>query len=114
MAYNETLANRIREYLMEQPDIAEKEMMGGLVFMINGKMCVGVLKDDLMCRIDPEMHDDAVEKQGCRTMDFTKKPMRGYILIEDYGMHTQKDFAYWIDLALAFNPMAQASKKKSK
>jgi TfoX/Sxy family transcriptional regulator of competence genes len=87
-------------------------MMGGLTFMYNGKMCVGILKEELMCRIDPDMHEKAVEKTGCRTMDFTKRPMKGYILIEDSGMKTQKDFDYWINLALDFNKYAKSSKKK--
>ena len=75
MAYNPNLGNRVRERLVDVPNISEKEMFGGLVFMVNEKMCVGIIKDDLMCRIDPEIHDIAVEKLGCRTMDFTKKPM---------------------------------------
>ena len=77
MAYNEKLANRIRERLSSLPNVNEKEMMGGLTFMVNDKMCVGIIKDELMCRIDPEIHDAQVEKQGCRIMDFTKRPMKG-------------------------------------
>jgi TfoX/Sxy family transcriptional regulator of competence genes len=76
MAYNEKLANRIREQLADLPNIEEKEMMGGLIFMYNGKMCVGIIKDEMMCRIDPNFHETAIEKTGCRTMDFTKRPMR--------------------------------------
>ena len=75
MAYNEILAERVRERLAELPNIVEKAMMGGLTFMYNDKMCVGIIKDELMCRIDPDLHDMAVEKLGCRTMDFTKRPM---------------------------------------
>jgi TfoX/Sxy family transcriptional regulator of competence genes len=86
--------------------------MGGLVFMYNGKMCVGIIKDELMCRIEPSLHDTEVEKHGCRTMDFTKRPMKGYILIEETGMRSQQEFDYWINLALEFNPKAKASKKK--
>lgn len=87
-------------------------MMGGLTFMYNDKMCVGVIKDELMCRVDPEIHDSCIEKAGCRTMDFTKRPMRGYIMIDNTGMKTQKEFDYWIDLALSFNKKAKSSKKK--
>ena len=82
MAYDEKLADRIRERLVDLPHVEEKEMMGGLTFMVNGKMCVGIIKDEMMCRIDPELHDQLVEMPGCRTMDFTKRPMRGYILHE--------------------------------
>lgn len=112
MAYDEKLADRIRERLVDLPALEEKEMMGGLTFMVNGKMCVGIIKDELMCRIDPDLHEEVVEKTGCRTMDFTKRPMRGYILVEDIGMRTQKEFDYWINLALEFNPRAKSSKKK--
>jgi TfoX/Sxy family transcriptional regulator of competence genes len=112
MAYNEKLANRIRERFEFLSNVEEKRMMGGLVFMYNGKMCVGVTKDELMCRIDPEFHEAAVEKTGCRTMAFTNKPMIGYVLIDETGMKSKKDFDYWIDPALDFNKRAKASKKK--
>jgi TfoX/Sxy family transcriptional regulator of competence genes len=65
MAYDINLANRIRERLSELPNVEEKAMMGGLTFMYNDKMCVGIIKDELMCRIDPAFHETAVEKRGC-------------------------------------------------
>ncbi len=116
MAYNEKLANRIREQLSELPKIKveEKEMMGGLTFMVNDKMCVGIIKDEMMCRIDPDIHDTQIEKPGCRTMDFTKRPMKGYVMIDETGMKSKKDFEYWINLSLDFNKLAKASKKKKK
>jgi TfoX/Sxy family transcriptional regulator of competence genes len=110
--YNHTLANRIRARMAILPNVEEKEMMGGIVFMYNGKMCVGVIKDEMMCRIDPAIHNELVEKRGCRTMDFTKRPMVGYVLIDDTGMKTEKDFEYWISLCLEFNKKAKASKKR--
>lgn len=112
MSYNEQLADRIRESLAYLPVVEEKKMMGGLVFMVNDKMCVGIIKDELMCRIDPGFHEKAVEIQGCRTMDFTKRPMSGYILVDDSGMKSKKDFDYWINLALEFNKIAKSSKRK--
>ena len=114
MAYNEKLANRIRESLQDLPNVEEKEMMGGLTFMVNDKMCVGIIKDEMMCRIDPEFHENALEKTGCRTMDFTKKPMKGYVMVDETGMQSNKEFDYWIDLSLAFNSKAKSSKKKKK
>jgi TfoX/Sxy family transcriptional regulator of competence genes len=114
MAYNEELAQRIRERIFDLPQVNEKEMFGGLVFIVNEKMCIGVIKDEMMCRIDPERHHVEVEKNGCRTMDFTKKPMLGYIMIEESGMKSKNDFDYWINLALEFNQKAKASKKKQK
>lgn len=112
MAYSEKLANRVREEFQNLKHVEEKEMMGGLTFMYNGKMCVGIIKDELMCRIDPALHEESVEKQGCRTMDFTKRPMKGYIMIDETGMKSKKDFDHWIGLALDFNKHAKSSKKK--
>lgn len=114
MAYCEDLANRIRQRLAELPNIEEKKMMGGLTFMFNNKMCVGIIKDELMCRIDPTLHEESVEKNGCRTMDFTKRPMKGYVMIDESGMKSQTDFDYWINLAIDFNKQAKSSKKKKK
>jgi TfoX/Sxy family transcriptional regulator of competence genes len=111
MAYSETLANRIRARFATLSNVEEKKMMGGLTFMYNGKMCVGIIKDELMCRIDPEMHETAISRQGCRTMDFTKRPMKGYVMVDETGMATRGDFEYWIGLALDFNQSAKSSKK---
>jgi TfoX/Sxy family transcriptional regulator of competence genes len=112
--YSEKLANRIRERFENFESIQEKEMMGGLTFMYNDKMCVGIIKVELMCRIDPEKQEMALQKRGARIMDFTNRPMKGYILVDESGMRSQKDFDFWIDLALEFNPKAKSSKKKSK
>jgi TfoX/Sxy family transcriptional regulator of competence genes len=112
VAYNEILADRVRKKLANLPNIEEKAMMGGLTFMFNDKMCVGIIKDELMCRIDPSLHDLVIEKNGCRTMDFTNRPMKGYILVDNNAMKTQQDFDYWIGLALDFNKRAKSSKRK--
>ena len=114
MAYSEDIANRVRQRFADLPNIEEKEMMGGLTIMYNQKMCVGIIKDELMCRIDPALHEECVEKNGCRTMDFTKRPMKGYVMIDESGMKSQSDFDYWIDLAIDFNKRAKSSKKKVK
>ncbi len=114
MAYNEKLAERIRERFANLPAVEEKEMMGGLTFMVNNKMCVGIIKDELMCRIDPVFHEEAVEKLGCRTMDFTKRPMKGYVMVDEIGLKSIRDFDYWLSLSLEFNARAKASKKKTK
>ena len=114
MAYNEDLAEKVRAYLTQLNNIDEKAMMGGLTFMYNDKMCVGIIKDELMCRINPTMQDEAVEKQGCRPMDFTKRPMKGYIMIDESGFEHQTDFEYWLNLAIDFNAVAKSSKKVKK
>ena len=115
MAYDQKLADRIRERLVEFSAVEEKEMMGGLVFMLNDKMCIGIMKDELMCRVDPGAHDELIEKGGCRTMEFGKgspRRMNGYILIDETGMKSQKDFNYWMALAIDFNKHAKSSKRK--
>ncbi|MEO8211223.1 MAG: TfoX/Sxy family protein [bacterium] len=114
MAYNEKLAGRIRKSLSEIPNVEEKKMMGGLTFMVNDKMCIGIFKDEMMCRIDPAMHESEIKKKGCRTMDFTNRPMKGYVMINETGMKTEKEFAYWVSLSLDYNKIAKASKKKKK
>lgn len=114
MPYSQSLANRVREKLVKLSNIEEKEMFGGLVFMYNDKMCVGIIKDELMCRINPDFHDTAVEMTGCRIMDFTKRPMKGYVLVEDIGMKTPKELDFWINLAIEFNKLAKTSKSTKK
>jgi TfoX/Sxy family transcriptional regulator of competence genes len=114
MAYDERLADRIREILVDQPVIEEKQMMGGVAFMVNNKMCVGVIKEDMMARIDPDVFDEAIEKHGCRPMDFTHKPMKGWVFISPEGIEKVNDLEYWIGLALDFNKTAKASTKKNK
>ena len=112
MAYNEILADRIREKLADYHNVTEKEMMGGLAFMVNDKMCVGVIKDDMMCRIAPELHDKAIEQTGCRTMDFTKQQMKGWVMVDETGIRNRKELDYWVELALDFNSRAKSSRKK--
>ena len=113
MAFSEQLADRVRESLADLRGIEEKRMIGGLTFMYRGKMCVGIIKDDLMCRIDPDLHEQAISRKGCRTMDFTGRPMKGYVLVNDTGMQSKQDLRYWINLALDFNKKAKASKKRA-
>ncbi|MBK9285280.1 MAG: TfoX/Sxy family protein [Sphingobacteriaceae bacterium] len=114
MAFNEKLNNRIREELQNLPNVEEKYMFGGVCYMVNGKMCVGVVKDDMMCRIGPDAYESALEKKGCNEMIFTGKPMKGYVFVNEEGMKSAKDFKHWIGLCLKFNTEAKASKKKRK
>jgi TfoX/Sxy family transcriptional regulator of competence genes len=112
MAYNEQLANRIRKALQNLPHVVEKQMMGGLTFMVNDKMCVGIIGNQLMCRIDPEQQEMALMKMGCTRMEFTGRPLKGFVLITEEGMKLDTDFDYWIELSLAYNPKAKSSKRK--
>ncbi|TLV03393.1 TfoX/Sxy family protein [Dyadobacter luticola] len=113
MAFDEKLSDRIREALVNVPNVTEKRMFGGICFMVNDKMCVGIADEKLMCRIGEAQYGDALSKPGCTEMVFTGRPMKGYVYVEPEGMRTNKDFKYWIDLCLAFNPLAKASKKKA-
>lgn len=113
MAYNELLAERIRIALMKKKvKPVEKKMMGGLCFMVDDKMCVGIVKDSLMIRIDPEIYEEVLMKKGCREMDFTGRPMKGFALVDPEGIMFDKELEYWIKLCLDFNPKAKSSKKK--
>lgn len=114
MAYDEFLAERIRSGLRrKRKSFEEKKMMGGLCFMVNEKMCVGIVKNTFMGRIDPESKAAALKKKGCREMDFTGRPMKGFVFVDPVGIDLDADLDYWINLCLAFNPKAKASKKKS-
>lgn len=112
MAYNEKLADRVRMALSHQKSVEEKKMMGGLKFMVYGKMCVGVHTDEIMCRIDPEIQEEALRHKGSRIMNFTGKPMKGFVFVSPKGTSNKKDFNYWIGIALDFNKKAKASKKR--
>lgn len=114
MAYNEQLSNRIREELADLPEVEERHMFGGMCFMVNGKMCIGINDDEMMCRIGPAKETEALDRVGCRPMDFTGKPMKGYVYVNEDGMRTKADFEYWVDLCLDFNKIAKAAKKKKK
>lgn len=112
MAYSEQLAEKVRKALARQPKVEEKKMMGGLTFMVSGKMCVGVLKDDLMVRIDPEVYENALKRKGAREMNFTGRPMNGFIFVGPSGTGHKKGLDSWVGLALDFNKKARASKKR--
>ena len=113
MAYNEKLAERTREIIaLTHKKVEEKKMFGGLCFMVNDKMCVGVEKERLMVRLDPAIFDEVVEKEGCKPMDFTGRIMKGYVFVDAEALTTKKKLEYWLKLALAFNKVAKASKKK--
>ena len=114
MAYNELLAGRIREALAYIADVEEKKMFRGITFMVNGKMCVSVGGDEMMCRIDPALHDMAIEQNGCREMIHGEKVMKGFVYVQEDELKTKKQLNYWIKLALDFNSRAKASKKSGK
>jgi TfoX/Sxy family transcriptional regulator of competence genes len=114
MAYNEKLADRTRAIIADtHKKILEKQMFGGLCFMVNDKMCVGVEKDRLMIRLNPEIYETVIEREGCTPMDFTGKVMKGFVFVDESALQTQKELDYWIQLALDYNKIARKSKKKT-
>lgn len=116
MAYNEDLADRIKEHLeYRKIKYIEKKMFGGVCLMVDDKMLMGVMKDQLMARVDPEVDaPKALKRKGAVPMDFTGKTMKGFILVDDDAIDMEEDFAYWVDLCLKYNPKAKASKKKAR
>ena len=113
MAYDELLADRLRQTLFEKNIVfEEKNMMGGLSFMVDNKMCLGIVKRELMARIGPEKYEESLNLEGCREMNFTGRSMKGYVFVDPEVLHNNKDLDFWIQLCLDFNPFAKSSKKK--
>jgi TfoX/Sxy family transcriptional regulator of competence genes len=113
MAYNEKLAERVRNLISPgHKKVEEKRMFGGLCFMVNDKMCVGVEKSRLMLRVAPEKYDDLLKEEGATAMDFTGRPMKGFLYVDMDALNTAGKLKYWIDLALEYNEIAKPSKKK--
>ena len=89
-------------------------MMGGLFIMVDGKMCIGIIKNQLMARVGPDAYDKALTRKGCTKMTFTGRPLKGYVYVTPEAIDLESDLQYWVDLCLQFNPFAIASKKKKK
>ena len=121
MAYDDYLAERVERYFTQKRvNFFSKKMMGGLVFMVEEKMCVGVTRDkksgddQLMARIGVEYYEKALKNDQTRAMDFTGTPMKGYVFIGPDGIDLDEDLEFWLDKALAFNPLAKKSPSKRK
>jgi TfoX/Sxy family transcriptional regulator of competence genes len=114
MPYSTKLAERVRTYLERIAGlrIEEKEMFKGLAFLVNGKMCVNVSGEDLMCRYDPELELEVTERTGFKPMIMKGKQLRGYCYVSEEGYKSKANFEYWLKLCLDFNEKAKASKKK--
>ena len=112
MAYDEFLGERISDVLNQKHVRYEtRKMMGGLCFMINDKMALGVIKDSLLARIDPDIYQSSLKKKGCQPMDFTGRVMKGFVRVLPIGIDTDKELEYWIQVCLDFNPKAKSSKQ---
>ncbi|MEV3912176.1 TfoX/Sxy family protein [Streptomyces canus] len=102
MAYDEGLAERIRQYLGADHDITEKRMFGSIVFLYRGNMAVGVTGDELMVRIGPDAADAALARPGARVFDMTGRPMRGWVVVAGSAVTEDEALGAWIDEGRAF------------
>lgn len=82
--------------------------------MMNDKMCVGIVKDELMARVGPEVYETCLSRPGCKEMNFTGRPMKGYVFVEGEAIDLDDELEYYVQLAIDFNPSAKSSKKKKK
>lgn len=112
MVFDEYLADRIRNQLSSSVNFTEKKMFGGIAFMVNDKMAVGIIKQELMVRVNPEIQNQLLGINGVRRMDFSGKPMKGFLLVSSECIDSEENLKYWIDLTLEYNPLAKSSKKK--
>jgi len=102
MGYDEGLAERIRGILADRHDVSEKKMFGGIAFMIRGHMSVGIVKDNLMVRVGPEEHDHLLRQPHARPMDFTGRPMKGFVYVASPGLETDVDLERWVGRGLEY------------
>jgi TfoX/Sxy family transcriptional regulator of competence genes len=110
MPYDEGLVQRIRELLDDDPRVSEKKMFGGIVFFVSGKMAAGTLKDELMVRVGQDGHDEAIAQPHARAMDFTGRPMRGFVQVAPAGFEEDLDLRAWLARGIAF---AEKHEKKA-
>lgn len=102
MAYSEALADRIRKALRAKRGVIERKMFGGIAFLLRGHMVVGILDDSLMARVGPENYEKALAKSGVREMNFTGKPMRGYVFVGPEALRNGAQLKRWLDLCAEF------------
>lgn len=111
MAYDEALAERLRQLLSSEPRISEKKMFGGICFLKNGNMICGVVGSELMVRVGPEQYETALNKAHAREMDFTGKPLRGFVYVGEKGISTKKGLTDWVRQGLSFVSTLPVKKK---
>ena len=112
MAYDEKLANRIRASLARRKGFSERKMFGGIAFMLDGKMCCGVLNDQLVARVGPEAYAPALREPHVRPMDFTGRPMKGYVYVGAKALNGDAKLRTWIARTVDFARTLPAKKKK--
>lgn len=103
MAYDEGVAERLRELFVDRPGITGKKMFGGLAFLYRGHILAGIIGDSLMARVGPDEYAAALKKPHVREMDFTGKPMKGYVYVDPAGFESDADLGRWVALCIRFN-----------
>ena len=102
MAYDETFADRVRDALAPRAGLTERRMFGGIAFMVDGNMAVGIIGEDLMVRLDPADAEAALTEEHVRPMDFTGRPMKGMVFVDSDGTASEADLASWVDAGADF------------
>ncbi len=102
MAFDEDLAARVRKVLGSRGEVTERRMFGGLTFLVRGHMCCGVLNDDLVVRVGPDGYAEALARAGARPMDFTGRPLAGFVYVGPKGYRTGQALARWVWAAAKF------------
>ncbi len=114
MAYSENLAERIRQKLALERNVEEKKMFGGIGFLLNGNMCVGIWKNSLIARIGPDQYPDALQKPFVGDFDITGRPMKGWVLVAPEGIDDDEPLRAWIERALEFVRTLPAKSRSSR
>lgn len=115
MAYDEQFADRVRRALGPRPNVSEKKMFGGVAFLLDGKMICGIANEDLMVRVGPERYEAALAEKHVRPMDFTGRPLKGYVYVGPEGARTDRAIQKWVELAAAFvGTLGAAEEKQTK
>jgi TfoX/Sxy family transcriptional regulator of competence genes len=114
MAYDAGLAQRIREVLADRHGVSERAMFGGLAFLVDGKMFVGVQGSILMARVGPQRHEDALAVAHTRQMDFTGRPMKGYVYVDPPGLTEDRDLKAWVQWCVEYVAALPAKKAKTR
>ena len=112
MAYDTGLADRIRLVVRGRKGVGEREMFGGVAFLLDGKMFIGIVKNDLMVRVGLDRHEEALAMAHVRPMDFAGRPMRGYVYVAPAGCRDARALAAWIDWSAAFTATVKKSAKR--
>ena len=102
MAFDECLGQRLREHLAGTGEVTERRMFGGLSFLVDGNLCVGVMGEQLIARVGPDATAAALERPGSRLFDFTGRPMKGWVTVEPGALEDDDALAGWVELALAY------------